>query len=89
MRALDVLEKIKRFFCRIPVFFREMNDDTIFAIWIAAVILVGSLVWGLSAGPRNAQMAALVNRTLIEIGDSRSLSEPVSTWRLPPVHGIL
>jgi hypothetical protein len=77
------LEKIKQFFRRISVFFREMNDDTIFAIWIAAVILVGSLVWGLSSGLRTAQMAAFVNRTLIEIGDSRSLNEPVSSWRLP------
>ena len=83
MTASDIFEKITRFFRRIPVFFREMNDDTIFAIWIAAVILVGSLVWGLSAGPRTAKMAAFVNRTLTEIGDSRSLSEPVSAWRLP------
>ncbi|MDR2491142.1 MAG: hypothetical protein LBD20_07050 [Spirochaetaceae bacterium] len=83
MTASAFLEKIQQFFRRIPLFFREMNDDTVFAIWIAAVILVGSLVWGLSAGPRNAKMAALVNRTLIEIGDSRSLNEPVSAWRLP------
>jgi hypothetical protein len=63
-------------------FFRELNDDSIFAIWIAAIFLAGTLIWGLGARTRDARTAQLANRTLAEAGDSRSLSEPVPAWRM-------
>jgi hypothetical protein len=63
-------------------FFRELNDDSIFAIWIAAIFLAGTLIWGLSTRMRDARTMQLANRTLAEAGDSRSLSDPVPAWRM-------
>ncbi|MDR0550666.1 MAG: hypothetical protein LBG72_01465 [Spirochaetaceae bacterium] len=75
--------RLKKFAAGTKKFILNLNEDTIAGIWVALILAAGMLVWGFTAKTRLAGMAGMANRLLTEIGDTRSLDQPVSSWVLP------
>lgn len=61
-------------------FFRGLSDSGIFAIWMALIIISGSLAWGLTARVRGENLARAANAALGSAGDRRMLKQKISSW---------
>ncbi|MDR0539149.1 MAG: hypothetical protein LBG74_01415 [Spirochaetaceae bacterium] len=81
--ARGFLAHIRHFFDVIKKFILNLNEDTVFTLWIIVLILAGTVFWGMSVKPRALSIANAANRVLAGAGDTRSLGEPISLWRLP------
>jgi hypothetical protein len=64
-------------------FFKRFNEPSIFAIWMAALVLAGALLWGLTGSLRNNIMANTINKVLDETGEERRVVAAISTWHIP------
>ncbi|MDR2795108.1 MAG: hypothetical protein LBB47_00175 [Spirochaetaceae bacterium] len=75
--------KIDRIFAVVKNFIKNLSETSIFAIWVAMLMLAGVLVWGLTTGLRNDIMAKTVNKILDESGEERKVVAAISTWHIP------
>ncbi|MDR0662721.1 MAG: hypothetical protein LBF80_01390 [Spirochaetaceae bacterium] len=71
------------FFKKIKHFIKNLNETSVFAIWLAVLTLVSALIWGFTAGLRNNITADMVNKILAESGEERRIAQSVSMWHVP------
>ncbi|MDR2602409.1 MAG: hypothetical protein LBC53_08180 [Spirochaetaceae bacterium] len=64
-------------------FFKNLNDPSIFAIWITTALLISALVCGLTEKSKQAKISFMVNRILDEEGSSLLIDRPLPAWRMP------
>jgi hypothetical protein len=62
----------------------RLKDGSIFAAWIAGILLIGGLCWLLSMPLRSHLLMKAVNRVLIRIDDSRRLDAVIPLSELKP-----
>jgi hypothetical protein len=79
---MNILESIKNIAQKINYFFANMGERGIFALWIAAIILSGTLLWGLTSNLREAITIQAVNRQLAEIGEERRVVSAIDSFAL-------
>jgi hypothetical protein len=69
--------------------FSGIKDRAVFLGWIAAVLLVGTLLWTLTASIRETFLLKSVNRIFISRNDARRLEAPIhikkSSGKLSPL----
>ncbi|MDR2742593.1 MAG: hypothetical protein LBB98_10630 [Treponema sp.] len=71
-----ILEKLKD----LPPPVRRMG---LFAGWIAGLILISALLWGLTQPVRNRALLNGVNRILSTVGEEIRLETALSSWGMP------
>jgi hypothetical protein len=71
---------ILRKFKNIPPQVKRMG---IFAGWVAGLMLIGALLWGLTQPVRNRALLNSTNRVLYTKGEETRLEAPVSPWGMP------
>jgi hypothetical protein len=54
-----------------------LKDRTVFAGWIAVLVLIASLLWSLTFSFRSDCLMRAVNKVLISMNDDRHLASPV------------
>ncbi|GHU39693.1 hypothetical protein FACS1894190_05420 [Spirochaetia bacterium] len=69
----NTIQKIKHFFS-------NLGDNGILTIWIAAILITGTLLWTLTAGSRANVMIKTVNKYLTIIGEERLIESPISNF---------
>jgi hypothetical protein len=62
---------------------QNLSETPVFTVWVAALALAGSLLWGLTVGARGDITIKTVNRYLGSIGENRRIESALSTWRIP------
>jgi hypothetical protein len=67
---------------KIEPFFVKAGDKGMTALWCGVFSLILFLLFILSAGPRTKLLEAEVNKALEQSGDGRSLSAPITPWRM-------
>ncbi|MDR2659133.1 MAG: hypothetical protein LBC27_03990 [Spirochaetaceae bacterium] len=70
-------------FKKIEHFFTHLSEISIFAIWTSLIIIIASLIWGLSANLRGEITIRTVNKFLAGIGETRNIEQAISTWDIP------
>ncbi|GMO47136.1 MAG: hypothetical protein Ta2B_29090 [Termitinemataceae bacterium] len=69
----EFLNKIKNFFL-------NLNDGGIFCIWVFAILLAASLLWGLTGKSRAGITVNAVNRLLYELGEDRRVVSAINEF---------
>jgi hypothetical protein len=79
---MNMLESIKNILQKIRHFFAHMGEGGIFALWVVAIVLSGSLIWGLTNQVRANVTIQAVNRHLAEIGEERRVVSAIDSFAL-------
>jgi hypothetical protein len=64
-------------------FIKNLNETSVFAIWMAVFTLASALLWGFTAGLRNDITANMVNKILADSGEERRIAQAVPAWHIP------
>ena len=60
----------------------RLKDTLILIAWIAGLLLIGALSWGLTRSIRTDFLQESINRVFIRMGDSRRLEAPIAPGTL-------
>jgi hypothetical protein len=71
------------FLKRVSCFIKSLNENSVFAIWMAVIVLVCALLWGLTAGLRSNITINVVNKILSGEGEERQIEHAISMWHIP------